>query len=112
MRKNTERVFRAWIEDRPDIKDRSIWTDGRNVYSYGTCIIAVVNDSPERKAVQVVLNTTKYNHTTSTQVSGLRGMLRDNFDIVEVDNMPIASSPERLIKWSSPFVGPAVKGAS
>ncbi len=70
MRKNTEKVFNAWINERP-LNGPSISTDGRTIFSYSTPILSRESDG-------IFLNTKKYSNTTSRQQSDLSLLLGRN----------------------------------
>lgn len=73
MRKNTRRVYEAWREFRLDTRDRSVWTNGQTVYSYGTAILTRYG-----LAARVGLNVTPYSVTTTAHQSGLLDLLRQD----------------------------------
>lgn len=94
MRVNVKRVAAAWKAGRKDERERSVWTDGRAIYSYGTCIVA-----PLPVSGRVVLNVTKYSVTTSNKQSGLRVALA-GLIACEVDGMRQGASEYALIEAS------------
>ena len=61
MRKNTAKVLGDWLARRECRDYKSIWTNGRSIYSYGTVL---VDREPDGR---VILNHTKYSVTTSQQ---------------------------------------------
>jgi hypothetical protein len=60
MRKNTQRVLDAWQQGKSAHPSAAIWTDGENIWSYDTCILATDLATGRR-----VMNRTKYSVTTS-----------------------------------------------
>lgn len=106
MRKNTARVLRAWSHGKADKRDAAIWTDGRNVYSYGTCIAAPLSTSPLGPFEVVVLNATKYSVTTTIHQNGVREYLRGAY-VVEVDGLPLGVRYFDLIEAANVKTGRA-----
>lgn len=95
MRKNTRTVAEAWEDDRTSSGQRSIWTDGVHIYSYGTCIAARVP-----KTRTLILNGTKYSPTTSQHQAGLRLSLGD-YIAGETDGLDIGcTSRDVLLTWA------------
>jgi hypothetical protein len=71
MRKNTRAVVEAFQARKPLKACRSIWTDGQNIFSYDTCLVA---RSPHTG--HLTINTTKYSPTTSRHQSGIALLLQ------------------------------------
>lgn len=81
MRIGTKNTFNAWITGRKFKNAPSIWTDGQNIYSYGTVIVR----RDERNTIH--FNVTRYSKTTSTHQNGLMEIFRDKgISYVTVDN--------------------------
>jgi hypothetical protein len=92
MRKNVQEVFDAWTVGRELRKTQSIWTDGDNIFSYGTAIATFGEYVDE-----AVLNVTKYSPTTSNHQNALRVLMeRIDYNIVEVDALPFGVTPDSL----------------
>ncbi len=69
MRKNCRETVRHWLLEKPSApaqQGKSIWTDGRNIYSYQTCL---VTRSPW--AGTMILNRTRYSQTTTVHQNAL-----------------------------------------
>jgi predicted component of type VI protein secretion system len=90
MRKNTQAVWQAWQAGKALRKCDAVWTDGKHVWSYGTCIAAL--DSDDR----VVLNRTRYSVTTTVQQTGM-AVLMQHVSKREVYNKPLGASPEKVL---------------
>lgn len=90
MRKNTQAVWQAWQQGKSNRQCQAIWTDGRHVYSYGTCIAALDTDD------HVVLNRTRYSVTTTVQQNGL-AVLMGSAVKREMFALPVGASPEQVI---------------
>ena len=73
MRKNTKNVFNAWLNNRSERKQKSIWTDGKNIYSYNTIIIQM------DIAGYYVMNMQRYSCTTSNHQNSLRIMIHHHY---------------------------------
>lgn len=56
---NTEAVFKAWKSKKSFRLVNSVWTDGYKIYSYHTPILYKVGR-------RVILDVSKYSHTTGT----------------------------------------------
>ena len=91
MRVNVKRVAAAWREGREDRREQSVWTDGRAIYSYGTCLVAPLASG------RVVLNVTKYSVTTSNKQSGLRVALH-GLIAAEVDGLDYGARPHHIVE--------------
>lgn len=89
MRKNVQRVYGAFANLKRDKRDRSIWTDGKAVYSYDTCLLVA-----EPTIQSWVLNVTKYSSTTTRHQRALRSLLEqtNEVSIVEVTDAPMGAS--------------------
>jgi hypothetical protein len=77
MRKNTQRAYALWRAGKGSPlseRGKSVWTDGQNIYSYATILVAYAAD-----ADCAVFNATPYSVTTTTQQSGLRTLLKRDF---------------------------------
>jgi hypothetical protein len=95
MRKNTQAVWKSWQQGESNRACRAVWTDGKHVWSYGTCIAALDSDDC------VVMNMTKYSYTTSVHQNALRAL----FGAVckrEMHALPVNTSPQQVI--DSPHV--------
>lgn len=92
MRKNTEKVIRAWENDRPERSSASIWTDGANIWSYQTCILAAI----ERNEPASVLNVTRYSATTKLQQNAIRVELARCIRAT-VDGLEKEAKPEDIL---------------
>lgn len=83
MRKNTVDAFKAWQAGRKfRAGGAAVWTDGVDVYSYGTRIIHV-------KGNDVLFNVQRYSTTTSNHQNSLRVLMAQNginFQTYEPDN--------------------------
>lgn len=66
MRKNCQQVVRAYKQGKAHSPSRSIWTDGRTIYSYGT---ALVEPMPDGQGL--ALNRTSYSTTTTIHQNAL-----------------------------------------
>lgn len=78
MRKNTRDTFNAFLNDQPKGKPGSaIWTDGHSIYSYGTCLVAVLPEEEGRWPLKFVLNRSKYSVTTTIHQNGLAVLLHN-----------------------------------
>lgn len=100
MRKNTREVFRAWSEGRAKQAAPSIWTDGENIYSYGTCIVARIPakflEGYYGHGDRYAMNVTSYSTTTSTHQNALRDVLYRPAQVL-VDYMPQGVKAEQLV---------------
>lgn len=81
MRKNCAEVVRAWEFGRANRRADSIWTDGRQIMSYGTVILEPVD------GLGLVLNRTRYSHTTSTHQNALAAYFGDRIRHI-MDDVP------------------------
>lgn len=72
MRKNTKEVFYAWRQGKSSRGQRSIWTDGRTIFSYDTPILTPCVDPAEPPR----LNLTKYSVTTTVHQRGIEYLLK------------------------------------
>jgi hypothetical protein len=73
MRKNTRQVieaFRKGVSKRPC---DAIWTDGEDIYSYDTCLVARVRSKVGPQVL--VYNLTQYSITTTIHQNALYGEL-------------------------------------
>ena len=68
MRRMTRRVARAFEAGQPLNVSPSLWTSGGAIYSYATCIAIKWGN----RRSSIVLNGTKYSHTTSRIQAELR----------------------------------------
>lgn len=85
MRKNTMQVFEAWQAGKKNMRQTSIWTDGHDVYSYGTMIL--------KKDQIRVLNRTKYSRTTTQHQNNLAVLLnRAGLPYIEIDGVYIGTA--------------------
>jgi hypothetical protein len=90
MRANTLRVFNAWINQENDRQQNSVWTNGDDIYSYGTVIVSRVNG-------EVIFNSTHYSKTTAAQQNGIALLLKQSdIDFIEVDAVPIRTKAYHL----------------
>ena len=70
MRMNCGLTLNAWSEDKPYGKGGEyIWTDGSTIYSYGTWIMAELDDGC---GPRFRFNDTKYSQTTTTHQNAIR----------------------------------------
>ena len=91
MRKNLQRVLAAWNKGEETTKPgETISTDGRNIYSYWTCIVA------RTPTGGVVFNASEYSPTTKRQQNAIRAALLVNFDAIVTD-APRGVTPEEII---------------
>ena len=94
MRKNTQDVFRAYVVGQS--KGRwgdSIWTDGKRVFSYWTCLLA-------RNSSGTVLNRTRYSVTTTQHQTGLAYLISGWSDVRYVENLGLGASAVDLVARS------------
>jgi hypothetical protein len=75
VRKNTKEVFHAWLRQRRYAKHRAIWTNGFDIYSYDTCIVAWGGSLTNPDICPAVFNTTSYSRTTSRHQRSLLELL-------------------------------------
>ena len=68
-RRNIFKVFRAWLAGER-LSSGAISTDGRDIYSYGACILATADDGT------VLLNDEHYSPTTTRHQRGVSEGLR------------------------------------
>ena len=95
MRKNCAEVLRALQDRKPCRKADSVWTDGKHIYSYATCILA------QRRDGTFCLNRTRYSVTTTIHQHAIAawGPIRARLGIVgEVDDMPRGVSPDAILQ--------------
>jgi hypothetical protein len=92
MRKNLQEVFKSWIAGAENAKQKSIWTDGDTIYSYGTALATFGDNLGE-----AILNRTKYTRTTSAQQGALAYLLGMEFEnVLELDGLPMGISSSAL----------------
>lgn len=90
MRKNIQEVYRAWRNGRSK-GGESCSSNGHEIYSYATCLVAVYRGGSEVPVV--ILNTTSYSVTTSGQQSALRFLLdQDRLNVVKVDGLDLGAT--------------------
>ena len=90
MRASTLRVFNAWINQENDRQQNSVWTNGDDIYSYGTVIVSRVDD-------EVIFNSTRYSNTTTRHQNGIALLLKQSdIDFIEVDAVPIRTKAYHL----------------
>ena len=89
MRKNVSQVLDAWESGR-SLKTPSVWTDGKNIYSYDTIILrGATHDGEPRPHT---LNATKYSATTSRQQSEIRLYFAlQGHELPEVTGIPMGA---------------------
>jgi hypothetical protein len=87
MRVNCKNVLNAWRCGRRNKSAQSIWTDGRDIYSYGTCLVT------RDDAGNVILNRTRYSVTTTIHQGALAVALNG---CRVVDGIRIGCSPYTL----------------
>lgn len=104
MRVNLKRVIAAWEAGKACERERSIWTDGTSIYSYGTCIAAPMIDG------RMVLNVTKYSATTSNKQSDLAWALGLRL-ACKVDDVRQGASPGELIEKANTLAAAAERAA-
>ena len=90
MRKNTARVLAAWRAGKDDRRDRSVWTDGRTVYSYATAIMTRDDNG------RIVFNATKYSPTTTNHQNGIRSVVTVDTVVSDVPRGASDTTLERL----------------
>ena len=96
MRKNTSTVLEAWERNAPKGKEGdSIWTDGENIFSYRTCLVAPA-DFLDPIHAPFILNRTKYSTTTTQKQNSLATYITGEGRRVDVDNIPEGASPAKL----------------
>jgi len=92
MRKNVENVFSSWWNARENKKNKTIHTNGQTIFSYRTPIIF-------RTADGILLDSTKYSKTTTSQQNSLRGLLTSKgFKRQEIKENK--ENKEYLEKWN------------
>lgn len=91
MRKNVQAVFQAWQGGKACKACDAVWTDGKHVFSYRTCIAAL-----DESTGHVVMNMTWYSMTTSTHQGALRSLL-GSVVTREVHDVPQGAGPERVL---------------
>jgi hypothetical protein len=79
MRKNCRRAMKGMSEGKPSRGSESIWTDGVNVYSYRTCILARVSEHT------AVLNRSQYSITTTIHQNAIAAWSMLEFGIRILD---------------------------
>lgn len=78
-------VFEAWQAGKKNMRQKSIWTDGQDIYSYGTMILQGGN--------VCVLNRTTYSRTTTQHQNNLAVLLdRTDFPFIETDNVSMGTA--------------------
>lgn len=103
MRKNTRSVTTAWREGQPEERQRSIWTDGEDIYSYATCIAAGLTD--ERGTRLLVLNQSHYSPTTTNHQNGVYYALDDRV-VGTVGGLGFGASPRAVLAaWRERWEG-------
>lgn len=90
MRKNTQAVWKSWQQGKANKTCQAVWTDGKHVWSYGTCIMALDSDD------KVVLNRTRYSMTTTVHQNAL-AVLCQHVSKREVYDKPQGASPETVL---------------
>jgi hypothetical protein len=91
MRASTLRVFNAWINQENDRQQNSVWTNGDDIYSYGTVIVSRVDD-------EVIFNSTRYSNTTTRHQNGIALLLKQSgIDFTEVGAVPIGTKGYALV---------------
>lgn len=93
MRQNARAVLEAWRNDVPKRAAQSIWTDGENIWSYGTCIATPDPDAPG----QLIFNQTPYSVTTSGHQSALAAELRFSISRT-LRSAPMGVNPAVLVR--------------
>lgn len=94
-RKNTQdavRRFNAREESPAGVRGSAIWTDGRSIWSYATCLVTRQIDG------SLIVNDTTYSTTTTIQQRGLAVLLTD----------PVAGRVDGIYRGSGPDVLRAV----
>ena len=89
MRKNCQEVVRAWEIGQACSKADSIWTDGRRIMSYGTCLVQNIRG-------RLYLNRTRYSVTTTIHQNALAAYFGDR--VIEIDGVP------RGTRYLDPYV--------
>ena len=95
MRKNTERLLDAWHQGRSDRGSESIWTDGENIWSYDTCILAR-QDENSPATNPYVLNMTKYSPTTSQHQNAIHETVPTHTGLAIVSGVMRGARPADL----------------
>ena len=91
MRENMRAVLKAYMQSKPCRKAESVWTNGDHIYSYGTCLLAKLDDG------RVAFNVTKYSRTTTVHQNALRGYVQDaGWPVVDVDGLYQGCSADHL----------------
>jgi hypothetical protein len=87
VRKNCSDTLKAWRAGKSlGDSSKSIWTDGQNIYSYGTCLVTRLNES-------LLLNRTKYSITTTIHQNALAAAIPPH---LEMDDIPRGASAARI----------------
>lgn len=101
MRVNTRKVIDAWLADREYHKSNSLWTNGREIYSYNTCIVFAGPNN------ELYFNATKYSHTTTiyqNQIRNAFGIREDGYCELWADHITILHNVNRgmwnLFAWN------------
>lgn len=72
----TVRAFKCWgrnEESRSSDMGGSLWTDGRNLYSYATCLVTpMIHENGNDRHDAFIFNETKYSATTSNKQHAIR----------------------------------------
>lgn len=97
MRKNTRDVFNSWVKGKSNQKQKSIWTDSSEIWSYQTIIVS-------RSIRTIVLNKTKYSHTTSAHQNALHVVLEkycreNNLNFVVANDIPMRNSGAYIVDY-------------
>lgn len=96
MRKNVQDAYRRWRQgddSTPAQRGTSIWSNGRDIYSYATCLLTNTPDG------RVIMNATRYSVTTTQQQNSLLVLLnRDGFVFETVDDLDRGVDREALRK--------------
>jgi hypothetical protein len=110
MRKNTREVFNAWKEGKAKFANHkyaktSIWcTEQGIIWSYGTVLVM-------RNANTIVLNKTRYSHTTTVHQNSLHVLLEEycketykdeGLSLLIVDDISMYRSMSEMEHYLSP----------
>lgn len=94
MRKNTREVWQAWQQGKARKACEAVWTDGTDIYSYGTCVVTCSDDGTP------ILNRTRYSVTTSGHQTSLAVLLGQWCTVVT--GVPMHATRERLKQAARP----------
>lgn len=76
--KNINDVLDAWHNNQHCRKNVTIWTNGRSIFSYDTCVLTQFD---YEGVTYTVVNVSKYSQTTSKQVNAILSSVPLHFSV-------------------------------